>query len=184
MEVNCQCDSTVAYNIIGTNNERNFTPVRYWRFYLNTADPAPCNGTINSWRYCFYNPGSINNGHEYKTTFAVYREVGTDYQKVMSSETTVSWHGRDMHRSQNFNCYNVSVDGFIVQAGDLVAACIYNPSGLARQFDLDGRSVSGSLKQTFINQCNQNSLPSAVSDNLLSNENSRVLHLYATIIGR
>ena len=84
VEVNCQCDSTAANNtIIGTNRETAFIVERDWRFYLNADNPAPCNGTINSWRYCFYNPDRISNRHEYKTTFAVYRAVGTDYQKVM-----------------------------------------------------------------------------------------------------
>ena len=84
VKVNCQCDSTGSNTdtiIIGTNDETAFTAERHRRFYLNVADPAPCNGTINSWRYCFYKPFSIDDGHDYKTTFAVYRRVGTNYQK-------------------------------------------------------------------------------------------------------
>ena len=85
--------STAANNIIGTNNERNFTPVRYWRFYLNTADPAPCNGTINSWRYWFYNPGSINklNGHEYKTTLQFTEKLVQIIKK--SCQVKLQFHG-------------------------------------------------------------------------------------------
>ena len=43
MEVNCQCTAP-----IGINSETAFTAYRNRRFYLNTADPAPCNGTINT----------------------------------------------------------------------------------------------------------------------------------------
>ena len=191
VELNCQCDSIAPNNIIiGTNNETAFIPERDERFYLNVADPAPCNGIINGWRYCIYNPDDIENYRYYITTFAVYRAVGTGYQKVMSSETRVSRRGNKINRSQDFNCYNVSVNSFTVQAGDFVAACIYDPGlngGLYRQLDLIGRNVAGSLMRTnteFASQCSGNSLPSVVSDNQLSNESSRILHLYATITGR
>ena len=186
VEVNCQCDSTAPNNFIGTNNERGFTAERDQRFYLNAANPAPCNGTVNRWRYCIYNPGDIRNWRYYKTTFAVYRAVGTDYQRV-SNVTTVSWHGRDINRSQSFNCYNVSVNSFPVQAGDFVAACIYDPSDWSsRQLDLIGRNVTGSLKRTDegFTSCSENSLPSVVLDNQLETRSSRILHLYATITGR
>ena len=185
MEVNCQCAS--AAPIIGTNNERGFTAGRRRRFYLNTDDPAPCNGTINGWRYCFYNPYRIRNNFDYRATFAVYRADGIDYQRV-SNVTTVSWRGRDINRSQDFNCYNVSVNSFTVQAGDIVAACIYEPiiilyRGSPRQLDLVGQGVAGHfLMQTnSANQCRENSLPSFVSYNQLSTRNSRILHLYAII---
>ena len=187
VEVNCQCDSTASNNIIGTNDELAYTAERDKRFYLNVANPAPCNGRINSWRYCLYNPGNIDNNREYKTTFAVYREVGTGYQKVTSSETTISLRGREMNRSQNFNCYDIIVDSFTVQAGDFVAACIYDPNGGSTQLDLIGEDVDGSLKWTdwaFSRQCRRNSLPSDVSNNQLETKDSRILHLYATITGR
>ena len=180
MEVNCQCASAAPnYTTIGTNNERGFTAERRKRFYLNTDDPAPCNGTINGWRYCFYNPYRIRNNFDYRATFAVYRADGTDYQRV-SNVTTVSWRGRDINRSQDFNCYSVSVNSFTVQAGDIVAACIYKPR---RMLDLVGQEVAGHfLMQTnSANQCRENSLPSFVSYNQLSTRNSRILHLYAII---
>ena len=183
VEVNCQCASAALNNsIIGTNNERGFTAERDRTFYLNTDDPAPCNGTINGWRYCFYNPDSIRSIFDYRATFAVYRADGTDYQRV-SSVITVSWRGRDINRSQDFNCYNVSVDSFTVQAGDIVAACIYEPRDRPRQLDLVGRDVAGHfLMQTnSADQCRENSLPSFVSYNQLSTTNSRILHLYAII---
>ena len=186
MEVNCQCIAP-----IGTNSETAFTAERNRRFYLNTAHPAPCNGTINSWRYCFYNPNRINNNRFYNTTFAVYRAVGTGdsarYQRV-SNVTTISRHGNIIPRSPNFSCYNVSVNSFTIQTGDFVAACIYDPpGGSIRHLDIVGRGNTGySLMQTnisYANQCNENSLPSSISSSQLSSRNSRILHLYATIMG-
>ena len=66
-----------------------------------------------------------------------------------------------------------------------MAACIYNPSSNNGRLDLIGRNVAGnSLMQTSnANQCGDNSLPSNVLNNQLSNRNSRILHLYATITG-
>ena len=183
VKVNCQCTSTAPI-ILGTNDETAYTAERDERFYLNTADPAPCNGTINGWRYCIYNPDSISNNRNYRTTFAVYRAVNTDYQIVSGSVTRVSQRGRNINRSQRFNCYNVRVNSFPIEAGDFVAACIYDPSGGSRQLDLIGKDVDGSLMQTNnANQCDDNSLPSNVLNSQLSNRNSRILHLYATITG-
>ena len=178
MDVNCLCNEHEA--VIGTNDERAYTAERDRRFYLNTADPAPCNGTINGWRYCIYNPDSINNNHDYKITFAVYRATNTGYQLVSGSITTVSHRGSEINRSQRVNCYDISVNSFPIEAGDLVAACIYNPSGLPRQLDLIGKNVAGSLMQTSnANQCGDNLL----SSNVLNNQLSRILHLYAIISG-
>ena len=145
MEVSCQCSSTAPNNnIIGTNNEIAFTAERDRRFYLNVAESAPCNGIINGWRYCFYNPDNIRNNRSYKTTFAVYRAVGTGYLRV-PSVTTVSWGGSNINTSQNFNCYNMSVNSFTVQAGDIVAACVYEQSGggSTKQLDIVGGNASG-----------------------------------------
>lgn len=171
--------------IVGTNNERAFTVERDERFYLNTAHPAPCDGTINSWRYCFYNPGGIRDDRIYSTTFAIYRAVDTGYQRV-SNVTTVSWSGREIKNlgSQSFNCYNVSVNSFTIEAGDFVAACVYDPAGGARQLDVIGKNVAGYLMRTAendVSDCSENSLPSNVLSSRLSNRNSRILHLYATI---
>ena len=103
------------------------TADRERRFYLNTAHPAPCNGTVNSWRYCFYNPSSINTSLSYSMAFAVYREVvkgdSMSYQRV-SDVTRVTWSGMDIIRLPDFNCYNVSVNNFTIQVGTYVSILI------------------------------------------------------------
>ena len=93
MEVNSQCTG------IGTNNEEPFTAIRRRQFYLNVAHPAQCNGTVNEWRYCFYNPAPIINDDIYITTFAVYRAFNTEDHSVLYrrvSDVTTVFHGVEM----------------------------------------------------------------------------------------
>ena len=72
---------------IGNSDETAATPLRDQRFYLNTADPAPCTGNITSWRVCYYGPDDVDNARgSYWATYAVYREMGSGdnvrYEKV------------------------------------------------------------------------------------------------------
>jgi hypothetical protein len=188
--MNCQCTEHCEQTpIIGTYDERYYTAERSERFYLNTADPAPCNGTINGWRYCFYNPSIIRNSRIYSTAFAVYRSVDTGYQRI-SNVTVVSWRGSDINAlPQRFNCFNISVNNFPIETGDIVGGCIYDPAGggSTRQLDIVGQNAAGySLIQMNINDeshCSNNLLPSNVFNSELSSINSRILHLYATITG-
>ena len=112
------CNAYEHEAVIGTNDERAYTAERSRRFYLNTAAPAPCNGIINGWRYCFYNPSDIRNSRTYITTFAAYRATATGYQRV-SNVTVVSWSGRDINALlESFNCFNINVNDFTIEAGD------------------------------------------------------------------
>ena len=184
MEVNCQCPSTAPI-ILGTNDETPYTADRSMRFYLNTADPAPCNGTINGWRYCFYNPGNIVNDRTYITTFAAYRTIATGYQRV-SNVVVVSWSGHDINAlSESFNCFNINVNDFTIEAGDIMGGCVYDPPGGGRQLDIVGQNAAGySLMQmSDVSQCTQNSLPLSISSSQLFILDSTILHVYASIIG-
>ena len=191
VKVNCQCTAQAA--VIGTNSDRAYTAERGRRFYLNTADPAPCSGTINGWRYCFYNPGNIRDNRIYNATFGVYRAVSignsVHYQRVSDALTTVSWHGDQITTSPNFKCYDISVNSFTIEAGNLVAACVYDPGEprrSTRQLDIIGRNAVGySLMQmNDVSGCSDISLPSDILSSQLSNINNRILHAYATIIGK
>ena len=186
MEVKCQCP------LVGANNEtlRAFTARTESRgLYLNVAHPAPCNGTINGWRYCFYMPNDIGD-YIYSAAFAVYRATDTrdnvDYQRV-SDVTTVSWHGKEISELSRFNCYNISVEAFTITAGDIVAACIYGPrSSPRRQLGIIGSDAAGYSLLRLGTSCNKNSesLPSNVLSSQLTNRDSKILHLeliYAAI---
>ena len=58
---------------IGNSDVTAATPSRARRFYLNSADPAPCTGNITSWRVCYYGPDDVDDDRgTYWATYAVY----------------------------------------------------------------------------------------------------------------
>lgn len=122
--------------------------------------------------------------------FAVYWIVGTgdsiSYKRV-SNVFTVS-RNRKQIRSRAFRCINFDVNGFPIEAGDFVAACVYDPADtdnqVRRQLDIVGGTIGYSLMQmSDVIQCGDNSLPSNISSSQLSTVNSSILRLYATITG-
>ena len=192
LEVDSQCRP------IGTNNETAFTAARDRRFYLNIDCPAPCNGTITSWRYCYYRPNT-NDSNRYHVTWAVYRRMGsgndTHYVAVPSSVRTAVRSGDQItSNNDSFSCLNQSVWPNVtvaIEAGDVVGACIYEPGDNAdenifrRQLDIVGQMNGYSLMQMKdIGECGFNSTPSNISSSLLSAIDSSVLHLYANIESR
>ena len=184
LEVNGQCRP------IGTNNETAFNAVRDHRFYLNTAHPAPCSGTVREWRYCYYRPSNTD-GQRYHVTWAVYRRMcsgnSTHYVAVPSSIHTEGRTRNQILNDGNFWCRDEDVTNFRIEAGDIVGACIYDPIDNdrdRRQLDIVGQTSGYSLMQmNDVSECGVNSIPSNISSSLLSTVNSRILHLNATITG-
>ena len=187
VEVNCQCSP------IGTNNELEFTAVREHRLYLNTQYPAPCGGTIEIMNHCYYRPASVRSNERYRATWAVYRKMGSgnniSYVMVTSSLHTLSRRGDRSPLNSNdgdFWCRNINVNDFRIEAGDIVGACIYEPSQSDReQLDIVGRANGFSLMQMSSgNQCDDNMMPSTILHSQLETVASRILHLYAIITSR
>ena len=158
--------------------------MRNLSFYLNTAHPAPCSGTITRWRYCYYRPATVVNSDRYRVTWAVYRRMGsgdnTHYEIVESSVNTVT---RGVPGSGNFWCQNRNVLRFDIEAGDIVGACIFQPSQADKQqMDIVGQANGSSLMQMPVSrQCSYFAMPSNISSSQLSTTDSRTLHLSATI---
>ena len=189
-EVNSLCSSP-----IGTDNETEFTTVRDHSFYLNTAHPAPCSGTITGWRYCYYRPSVLNEDIDvYRTSMAVYRKMLDEdsgsytYERVSSIFSITE--DINSHES-SFMCDILDVTDFTIEAGDVVGACIFDPIDsdvrFRNQLDIVGQVSGHSLLQmNDVSACASglNRLPMTVSDNMLSTIDSRVLHLYADIISR
>ena len=49
------------------------------RFYLNTARPAPCNGTITHFGYCYYGrQDDIDERETYQALVSVYRPMAAE----------------------------------------------------------------------------------------------------------
>ena len=184
-EVNGQCTP------IGSNNETKFTAaaVTTPTIYLNTDYPAPCSGTVSRWRYCFYRPVTHGAEDKYRLTLAVYRRMVTQYKIVESSQCTFTVDFPT--QSNGFTCQyldlSMSRNGqFDIEAGDIVGACIFNPSqGDRERMDIVSEANGYSLMRLPSNTfCGYNSIPRTISSSQLLIVNSRLLHLSATITSR
>ena len=104
------------------------------RLFLNFESPAQCNGTVTSWRYCYYydddddNIEDHANSQQYGAKFLVYRrsDSSDSYQPVANSTKLVSVTKSDL----NFNsvtCLTVTLaanEQFQIQTNDIIAACV------------------------------------------------------------
>ena len=176
---------------IGTNDETRFSSVRDLRFYLNTANPAPCIGNITRWNYCYYGPPSLFHG-SYRGTFAVYRRMlasnGSDVYQRVSNTFTIDRILLLDPIFPGFNCHNEFIAGGEVvelQMGDVLGACIFDPEdGLFShsQLDVVGEASGYSLlEMNDVSECDFRAIPSRVSAPRLTERTSRILHLYAEI---
>ena len=175
---------------IGTNNEVEHSAVRQNRFYLNTAAPAPCSGTITEGRFCYYKPNNIKNNRDYYVTVAVYREMNNDpgqYQRITNTFVTISYTETQIRdENGNFVCNTFDVSPDIdIEAGDVFGACVFDPSGKRpRRLEIVGEASGYSLMQMSSSGCSLDAMPSNVSTSDLSNVNSRLLHVYANITSK
>ena len=188
-----QCNSS-----LGTDDESlgDFTAVRDHSFYLNTAHPAACSGTITSWRYCYYVPSivSVTEDVRYRTSFAVYRRMtdsdnGSYIYDRVSGVYSIIIKEEDLSYNSSYVCGILDDDGsFTVEAGDIIGACIFDPvdsdTRVRKQLDIVGEASGYSLLQmSDVNDCTAglNRIPSSISNSMLSVVDSRILHLYADI---
>ena len=133
LAVSDSCLSINCSNRIGTNIENALTAARELSFYLNTARPALCSGTVTRWRYCYYTSNVNSNGStdvRYRTSFAVYRRMAgsaqpndVEYRRVSEISSIVIQDYPDT----DFVCDEIEVDQFEIEAGDIVGACIFDP---------------------------------------------------------
>lgn len=171
-----------------------FTAERTRSVYLNIDFPAPCSGTISRWRYCYYRPANLS-GERYLATWAVYRRTGTgdnssyvmvnsSLQRVTRDNQTVGANGMDfVCRNRNAGPSDIKVE-----TGDVVGACIYDPTDLIgqnvvrKQLDIIGQASGYSLmKKDDVSECGPTSMPSVISNSSLSRVDSTILHLYTII---
>ena len=154
---------------IGSNGQVNLSnseSVGYHaQYYLNTARPASCNGTISSVDYCYYGPNqySSNSGTGYwVAVVALYRlQSNGSYSRV--SNRSMLLLKRDDPRSSDRILLNFNCDTYVprsimrVQEGDVFGALLitdqiqqFIPSWLpwpvhAHGLDLVGDSSDGYL---------------------------------------
>ena len=86
-----------------------------------------------------------------------------------------------------FSCADYTPnEPFIVEAGDIVGACVFNPSGGSNeQLDIVGNRLTslGILMRTGDNGCDINAVPSSINSASLEDSSTLALHLYANFIG-
>ena len=190
---------------IGRVDEIALATRRDQMFYLNTVNPAPCNGSITSWRVCYYGPNIVEFS-SYWATYALYRPR-TDssgnqirYRRVSVMFSAVQATGLlaaavngngiidGAIQAGGFHCFNDSMDTpLTVQAGDILGACVFDPVNAntfsRQQLDIVGESIPGasSILGMSSNLCDMDALPTSIESNQLSTILSRRLHLYANI---
>ena len=176
-------------------------------FYLNTANPALCTGTITSWRVCYYEPTSDDIFDRFWATYAVYRRTNiTHYERVSQIFSAVRSISQTSNRlepivdglvdDEDINCYDDGVGNspLSVQAGDVIGACIFDPEnrnirGLPLLFvnrlplNIVGRDSGEEdfLLQMGTSGCSREILPTEVYTNQLLNVSSLRLHIYTNI---
>ena len=137
----------ICGHIIGDNDETE-DAIKKDRFYLDKNNPLCCTGNITSWRVCYYGPNNSNNMKLYTVKYAVCRLIdGTqDYYAQVSNLTfNTTLRGKQSKSQQyaeiirgGFNCYNESVDlPFAVELGDIIGACVVDPTGQGMLHQLD-----------------------------------------------
>ena len=197
-------------DLIGSNNaETVSTPSSTQLFYLNTANPAPCTGSVTSWRVCYYGPDAINSVSlvNYWATYAVYRRMGSGsnihyvrvsemFRAIRTNADFISIPEIDGEISHGgFNCYTDSLDAgdspLTIQAGDILGACVFDPDGdimilnaevkITLPLDVVGEVSGESLLKMNTDGCSRQALPSDIPANQLTPLNSSRLHIYANI---
>ena len=171
--------------IIGNNVEQSFVRDSDRRFFLNTQDPAQCNGTVNGFQYCYYSHSSI--AVSYAFTFAVYRETSPGSYSNVSEAFTAE---RSPNFAVEFTCLNFSLSNQIpIQSGDMIGACIYDPPNLdsvsRRETYVVGEDASNDryLMRTSNSGCGDFTVPNTVMISSLSRRDTRVLHISTNIRG-
>ena len=199
------CSLTVAQPLqehcgnIGTHDNRAAIPSRQQLFYLNTANPAPCTGSVTSWRVCYYGPDNVHISGSYWATYAVYRMMGSGsnarYMRVselFSAVRTIAFFTGDPVvdgeiAQSGFHCYDDLVTSTLtIQAGDILGACVFDSdedSIFVTRLPLDvvGEVSGDSLLRMNTDGCSREEIPSDIQANQLSALASRRLHIYANI---
>ncbi len=180
---------------VGTDSSTQFEANRAHSFYLNTQDPAQCDGTITEFNFCYYRSTQVAASYDF--TFAVFRRRSAEYISVSEAFTT----GRTVANSNfgtggTFACRTFSVNDIPVQAGDVIGVCIYDPPDNAESVRVFGDDYTNRLPIDMVSQnagsehflmstgnsgCGDMSVPNPVAVSSLIRANQRVLHIHADI---
>ena len=174
-------------SIIGNNLSIPTEESSHERLYLNIARPAPCNGTIRQFGYCYYGRDD-DDRDTYRVLLSIYRLVaGNSYTSITNTvsiikRTPLSEVPLADALLPGFNCDKVELEESIqVLEGDVIGACVAD-NDFFEELDVVSESNNGDLMLYIdaddINDCE--SLPVTISDNLRATRD-RILHIFAEI---
>lgn len=176
--------------LIGSNDSTPLSPFDVDGFYINTARPAPSNGTITTLNYCYY--GRRDNSKDlYQSLIALYRPaIRSSYERVsdtiiVSKLPPTSTVPQTDVLMRGFNCDYYELQGSLqVLEGDVLGACIFDTSRIG-QLDLISFTREG---YTFLRDgannvdCDRGVLPLEIGGDTLERTIRRgILHVSAGI---
>ena len=121
---------------------------------------------------------------------AVYRQQMTDDSDsydIVSSTLPIELSGEQLNNAESeLVCATVNVPAVDIEAGDVLGACVFNPSGGPRRLLIVGEASGYFLMQTMTSTgCSLDAgMPPNVAISDLSNVDSRLLHVYANITSK
>ena len=153
-----------------TDNESDLRAIKENGFYLDRNNPICCTGNITSWRVCYHGPNKSNNMKLYTVKYAVYRLInGTqNYTQVSNHTFETTLRGERSNSLQyaeiiedDFNCCDELLDTpFAVKQGDIIGACVVNPTGpgnsMLRRLDVVSEQPGVQLYMHYGPSTNQN----------------------------
>ena len=184
--------------LLGSKIETRFLQSSRERLFMNFGAPAQCNGTVISWRYCYYNINpdddcaeSSDDTVSYRSVFLVYRKIGdSTYAPAPETRKVVTLTPGCSSQRAQLPCQEVALspsEQFKVQQNDIIAACL--PS--VRSIRVVGEDSSGPSTGVYqydasgFAQCSDAQLPIVLAETqsgiFTLNSGRFRLHLYAEI---
>ena len=99
--------------------------------FLISQDLATANGTVSSFRYCYYLKD--RNRNTYQATVAIYH-LEQDIYTLVSDSFTISVNRSEQVNEEGFNCGELIIPEVDVVQGDIIGVC-------SRDFDSDDQSI-------------------------------------------
>ena len=154
--------------------------------FINLGSPSVGEGLVQSWHFCY----SCPNSGEYRVVFMVYRpDSGSQrYEMVPGSALDISVVCEQRNSVQCVALSLVTGEHFLIQTGDVVAACL--PGGGRDPVRMTSSIGNGSQSETSaVYQYSDNGIDSCGGDLLrtvdspdLAEQSGTLLHLYAVAV--
>jgi len=152
--------------------------------FLDMQNPAPCNGTVTAWNYCFYRIESASDIN-YIVDFVVYRRRGNGVMYDLVESMTVDMSGGQLEDlNSHFTCDTISLqesEMFEIREADVLGACLNDEGNNQKMLDILAESVTNTLYVT--DGCTQSgvNIPTSINSRRLTTSSSFALHLFVDI---